>query len=152
MINWLSNKIIQHFRNKAISKIDCNSIAVTEKYFSKQIDFLNQKYNNIQELYWIGSYAHDDQLIKYFRENNKLSSQLFKNIPFKISNEDEDIIDIIIGKKTNSDWIISFFSDSLDLYGVLRFMDTFTINADNNFALEEIKNIHAIQLVPPGKS
>jgi hypothetical protein len=145
MINWISNKIIKHFRNKAIAKIDANPSVIAKQHFSKQIDFLNQQYNNLQEIYWVGSYTYDEQIINYFKKNVKLSPDLFNTLPFSISTEDEDIIDIIIGRTIDGDWIVSLFSDKLDLYGTLKYIDSFITTTDSNFNPQEIKNCATLQ-------
>ena len=138
MVSWISNKIIHYFKNKAISKINSNSEKDDILYFKKQIDFLNKKYNNLEEIYWIGSYQYDERIIDYFKEKIIVSINTFNDIPIRISSKDINIIDVIMGRTLNNEWFISFFSDQLNLYKEVHLLDTFKLQVDDNFQLKNI--------------
>lgn len=139
MINWLSNKIVRYFRDNAISKINAEPTAVAREYFSKQIDFLNQKYDGMQECYWIGSFMYKRNIIEYFQKYDILTSEILIHLPFERSTEDDNIIDIIIGKTQLNQWVIAFFSDNIDLYTASKFVDSIFIKIDSS-AYIELKN------------
>lgn len=86
---WFSNKIIKHFRDKAVSEINANPGAVAKKHFSNVIDFLNQKYSGLQKLYWIGSYNYDLKMVQYFKECGAVTSRMLVDFPFQRNTEDE---------------------------------------------------------------
>ncbi|MEO6329514.1 MAG: hypothetical protein ABIO55_11295 [Ginsengibacter sp.] len=139
MTNWLSKKIIKHFKENAIAQINADPSGVVKKHFKKVIEFLNKKYSDsIKELYWIGSYKYDTSIVTYFKECDKVTLKILDNLPFARSTAGEDIIDVLIGKTDSNQWFVSFFSDQINLYSDAKFIDSILIKMKTSL-FQEIK-------------
>lgn len=138
MINWLSNKIVKHFRNKAIAQINANPAEVAKLHFKDAIELLNRKYGTLVNLYWIGSYSFTEKIPAYFKQQTIISKKILADFPFERNTEDENTFDIFIGEcNTSSQWIIAFFSEQIELESRLQLMDTFFVDKENDFDIKE---------------
>lgn len=140
MINWLSNKIIKYFRNKAIAQINANPTEVARVHFKRAINLLTERHGEITNLYWIGSYAFSEDIPNYFKQISFLTQRDLIKFPFERSTEDDNIIDIFIGNCRNNDQLmVSFFSDNIELESNLRLIDAFFIEKEDKLNLSDNK-------------
>lgn len=137
MIKWLSDRIVNYFRDKSISAINADPIYIARIHFKSSIDLLKSKYGGLSELYWVGSFKYKDNISSYFKCSNLIDFETMAHIPFERNTRDEKIVDLFIGSVAPEKCIIAFFLDDNNLDSNSHLIDDFVREKEQSFMLHE---------------
>jgi hypothetical protein len=137
MIKWLSDRIVNYFRDKSISAINADPIYIARIHFKSSVNLLKSKYGGLSELYWVGSFKYTDNIFSYFKNSTLIDLDTMANIPFERNTRDEKIVDLFIGSVAPEKCILAFFLDDSNLDSNSCLIDDFVREKEHSFILHD---------------
>jgi len=102
--------------NRVISKMKDDPLDVAIKHFQPVEQLISKHTGPMLDLYWIGSYEMDIELINYYKALEEISVDDLKKFDRKKNAEAEKIMDFFVAKSTTGEWHLVFFLDTLELH------------------------------------